>query len=826
MDIDTININVDLGTPSDLVGVTPTPAGPQGEPGKDGITPTIGDNGNWYIGDTDTGKPSRGEPANLDGKVISIMGDSISTYLDWIPNSRGIENDGLNLRHTVYYPTQGTYLSNVNMTWWHQLIFKEFNAKLGVNESWSGSFIGNNKDTNTATFSNSTVNDTGPDTCMAGITRIINLGSNGTPDIIYFYGGTNDIAQPGTPGESLGNFDNTVDYSTVDLTTKKWSTFVDAFRTAIMRMQYFYPKAKIIVLLPTYCNTYYNRATLELWLEQMKEICDYFGVNYIDLRACGITWSNINITLGDGNIHPNEYGHKLVAEYVKNKTLAIIENDEIENVVYTVTNNLTTLSNENRYIKGISKDNSYSATLTGLDLTVGRVSMNGIDITTTVYNNATGLISIPNVTGDIVISEGEPITISVSSISLNASTKSMMVNDNETLTATILPLNATNKNVTWTTNNQNVSLTPNGLTCLITGVNNGNSIVTVTTEDGNYTASCEFTIQEIELVSIQVTTPPSTIAYKYGETFSKNGMVVTATYNDNTTEILEDNDYSISPSGTLTDSDTSITISYTYNGITKTTTQNITVATLSNISITTQPNKTNYYEGELFDATGMVVTATWSDNTTSTVTNYTYSPNTQLTSNDTTIIISYTIGGITKTTTQSITFEPDTVWYSNVYQVSGWTNPNSYSVTNAGDFAYNGGDVKALFQGHTINIVRLVPATAGIITVRVYNDANDIIGRTDTASLRDGQTATITITQEMVSRGGYQEIPLSNNLVIGANQFWSIQTAGDTGKFKFALSAGWSISRGYEMYNNLGTTNAVIVFSNAGLCVDMGYKRN
>lgn len=28
--------------------------------GKDGITPTIGKNGNWYLGSTDTGKPSRG----------------------------------------------------------------------------------------------------------------------------------------------------------------------------------------------------------------------------------------------------------------------------------------------------------------------------------------------------------------------------------------------------------------------------------------------------------------------------------------------------------------------------------------------------------------------------------------------------------------------------------------------------------------------------------------------------------------------------------------------------------------------------------------------
>ena len=37
--------------------------GVDGQPGKDGtdgITPTIGDNGNWFLGATDTGKPSRG----------------------------------------------------------------------------------------------------------------------------------------------------------------------------------------------------------------------------------------------------------------------------------------------------------------------------------------------------------------------------------------------------------------------------------------------------------------------------------------------------------------------------------------------------------------------------------------------------------------------------------------------------------------------------------------------------------------------------------------------------------------------------------------------
>lgn len=46
-----------------IVGPT-GPQGPQGEQGldgKDGITPHIGDNGNWFIGETDTEMPSQGE---------------------------------------------------------------------------------------------------------------------------------------------------------------------------------------------------------------------------------------------------------------------------------------------------------------------------------------------------------------------------------------------------------------------------------------------------------------------------------------------------------------------------------------------------------------------------------------------------------------------------------------------------------------------------------------------------------------------------------------------------------------------------------------------
>lgn len=43
-------------------------AGAAGKDGTDGITPHIGGNGNWYIGDDDTGKPSRGEQGAKGGK--------------------------------------------------------------------------------------------------------------------------------------------------------------------------------------------------------------------------------------------------------------------------------------------------------------------------------------------------------------------------------------------------------------------------------------------------------------------------------------------------------------------------------------------------------------------------------------------------------------------------------------------------------------------------------------------------------------------------------------------------------------------------------------
>ena len=62
--------------------------------------------------------------------------------------------------------------------------------------------------------------------------------------------------------------------------------------------------------------------------------------------------------------------------------------------------------------------------------------------------------------------------------------------------------------------------------------------------------------------------------------------------------------------------------------------------TLTSIAVTTAPTKTVYTEGETFDSTGMVVTATYNNDPSNTevVTGYTCSPSAELKTSDTTII--------------------------------------------------------------------------------------------------------------------------------------------------------------------------------------------
>lgn len=77
--------------------------------------------------------------------------------------------------------------------------------------------------------------------------------------------------------------------------------------------------------------------------------------------------------------------------------------------------------------------------------------------------------------------------------------------------------------------------------------------------------------------------------------------------------------------------------------------------TLSKIEIEKAPDKVDYTEGEKFSSTGLVIKAVYSDGTKKEVTNYTYSPNAELRTENKLITFSYEENGVTKSTTQAIT---------------------------------------------------------------------------------------------------------------------------------------------------------------------------
>ena len=85
-----------------------------------------------------------------------------------------------------------------------------------------------------------------------------------------------------------------------------------------------------------------------------------------------------------------------------------------------------------------------------------------------------------------------PTVIAVTSVSLGKNTLSIKKGESVTLTATVKPSNATNQSVKWSTSNSNVTVS-NGE---VTGKAVGTSVVTVTTDDGGYTAQCTVNVAE------------------------------------------------------------------------------------------------------------------------------------------------------------------------------------------------------------------------------------------------------------------------------------------------------------------------------------------
>lgn len=93
--------------------------------------------------------------------------------------------------------------------------------------------------------------------------------------------------------------------------------------------------------------------------------------------------------------------------------------------------------------------------------------------------------------GSITASEA-PEVVAVTGVKLDKTTLTLDAGDSAQLTATVSPSNATNKSVTWSASNSNVSVSGGKVTAKTAG----KAVITVTTADGGYTAQCNVTINE------------------------------------------------------------------------------------------------------------------------------------------------------------------------------------------------------------------------------------------------------------------------------------------------------------------------------------------
>ena len=84
-------------------------------------------------------------------------------------------------------------------------------------------------------------------------------------------------------------------------------------------------------------------------------------------------------------------------------------------------------------------------------------------------------------------------TVAVTGVMLNKTETTILEGSSETLVATVLPENATNRNVSWKSSDEAVAtVDANGK---VTGVKAGEAVITVTTEDGKKTNTCKVTVK-------------------------------------------------------------------------------------------------------------------------------------------------------------------------------------------------------------------------------------------------------------------------------------------------------------------------------------------
>lgn len=339
------------------------------------------------------------------------------------------------------------------------------------------------------------------------------------------------------------------------------------------------------------------------------------------------------------------------------------------------------------------------------------------------------------------------------------------------------------------------------------------------------------------LDSITLDTSDAPTTFNVGDTFSYEGLNVTANYDDGTDDIVTPTSVStpdLSSAGQKT-----VTVSYTEGGVTKTATYTITVNAVTLISIEVSNAKTAYYVGD--DFVEPTVTATFSNGSTSDVTNSaTFSGYDLGSAGNQTVSVSYT-NVTTQSTSYSITVTSVTL---TSITISGYTT--SFKVGDTFSFGgtvtahYNNGSssdvtASASFSGYNMSTAgnQTVTVSYGGQTETYQISVTDDSGATDstqyilinsTSDLEAGKSYIITngtsgtvraaaVTDNANNRKS-TETTISNSKITRGSSILSFTLGGSSGAWTFATE-NYAGTEGYLASGSGSNSNHLRVISTA-----------
>lgn len=184
-----------------------------------------------------------------------------------------------------------------------------------------------------------------------------------------------------------------------------------------------------------------------------------------------------------------------------------------------VTWNEETSSNVYEVIKWSDEINGYTVTVTDAD-NIKAFSTYGLKITGNVFGSG-------NI--EVTVTQKVPVT----SVSVTGSDTTVKEGLTITLTATVLPENATDSTVTWASSDTGIATVSDGV---VTGVKAGTAKITATADGATsdaYTVTVE--ANNATLTSIAKASDPTKTTYNVGDEIDLSGLSFTLTYNDGTT---------------------------------------------------------------------------------------------------------------------------------------------------------------------------------------------------------------------------------------------------------------------------------------------------